>query len=55
MMEAARVRGLKKEEEREKMKREANFLAAQALDKQIQEQQIFREHKYNEKRKVREI
>lgn len=52
IMEAARVNGLKKEEEREKMKREANLLAGQALNKQIEEQQILREHKFNEKRKV---
>lgn len=52
-MEAARVNGLKKEEERERMKREANLLAAEALNKQIQEQNILREQKFNEKRKVR--
>lgn len=54
IMEEARINGLKKEEEREMRRREVNFLAAQALNKQIEEQQVLREHKFIEKRKVRE-
>lgn len=54
IMEEARINGLKKEEEREMRRREVNFLAAQALNKQIEEQQVIREHKFLEKRKVRE-
>uniref|UniRef100_A0A0P4W6Q3 Cilia- and flagella-associated protein 45 n=1 Tax=Scylla olivacea TaxID=85551 RepID=A0A0P4W6Q3_SCYOL len=54
IMEEARINGLKKEEEREMRRREVNFLAAQALNKQIEEQQVLREHKFIEKRKEAE-